>query len=318
MMKLISQPVIGNMNAAAQCADAPGQSPCHFGNCTGAKTKLALKIVKRRKKPLSNPKTESRAPAAANRGYGWLYGLFLLAIIILAYYRACGGEFLWDDDANVVNNPALRSLGGLRQIWLHPGATQQFYPLTNTSFWLEYHLWGLYPLGYHVTNILLHALNAILLWLILRRLNVPGAWLGAALFALHPVGVESVAWITERKNTLADAFYLGSLLVSLGFWLPHLARNPQDITGKAAEPANTNLGPWKYYWWTLGLYLCALSSKTATVGLPVVILLLVWWKQRRWAWRDVYLLLPFMAIAGAFALITLWVEKNNLGATGAG
>src|SRR5208282_5277429 len=119
--------------------------------------------------------------------------VLLVGLVLLAYFPALRGQFLWDDDANVTENVPLRSLDGLRRIWFELGATQQYYPVTHTSFWLEYHLWGLNPLGYHVTNVCLHALNAILLWLILRRLGVKGAWLGAAVFALHPVQVESVA-----------------------------------------------------------------------------------------------------------------------------
>jgi tetratricopeptide (TPR) repeat protein len=274
--------------------------------------------VKQPKKRTANPKAELRPlPCKTSWKHTWLCGLLLAAITIIAYARACRGEFLWDDDANIINNLTLRSLAGLRQIWLRPGATQQYYPVTHTSFWVEYHLWGARPAGYHVTNILLHALSAVLLWKILRRLKVPGAWLGAALFALHPVGVESVAWITERKNTLASVFYLGSLLAGLSFWLPELApSSAAPVT--AAEPASKGHGPWKFYWLTLALYLCALGSKTATIGLPAVILLLVWWKRRKIAWREVFPLLPLVAAATVLGLITLWVEKNDLGAAGKG
>ena len=146
----------------------------------------------------------------------WL-GALMALLVFLAYFPALRGQFLWDDDCNVTGNMPLRSLDGLQRIWFELGATQQYYPLTHTSFWVEYHLWGLNPLGYHVTNVCLHALNAILLWLILRRLGVRGAWLGAAIFALHPVQVESVAWITERKNTLSGFFYLARYWPVLSF-----------------------------------------------------------------------------------------------------
>jgi Tfp pilus assembly protein PilF len=277
--------------------------------------------VKRQKQRPSYSKPEARVSPLENSRPAseipkWLGGLFLVIIVFLAYLRACRGEFIWDDDANVTNNLTLRGLAGLRQIWLQPGATQQYYPLTHTAFWLDYHLWGLHPLGYHLANILLHAANALLLWMILRRLQVPGAWLGAALFALHPVNVESVAWITERKNTLAGVFFLSSLLVSLKFWLPNLTATSAINTGNSVNPADINYGPCKYWWLTFVLYLCALWSKTATIGLPAVILLLVWWRRQKVSWRDFLLLVPFVVIGTALGLITAWVEKHNLGATG--
>ena len=131
---------------------------------------------------------------------GRLPVVVLLAATVLAYLPVWRAGFIWDDDAYVTKNLTLRSLEGFRRIWLEVGATPQYYPLVHTSFWLEYHLWGLNPLGYHLVNVFLHALGALLLWRVLLRLAVPGAWLAAALFALHPVQVESVAWITERKN----------------------------------------------------------------------------------------------------------------------
>src|SRR5580700_2928344 len=119
-------------------------------------------------------------------------GILIALLVLVVYFPALRGDFLWDDDSNVVKSAPLRSLPGLAQIWLQPGATQQYYPLTHTSFWLDYHLWGLNPVPYHLENILLHAASSVLLWLALRQLGVKGAWLGAAFFALHPVNAESV------------------------------------------------------------------------------------------------------------------------------
>jgi protein O-mannosyl-transferase len=132
--------------------------------------------------------------------------LLLVVAVLIAYLPALQGGYIWDDNRYVTENPILPQPDGLAAIWTDPGATIQYYPMVFTTFWLEYRLWGLNPLGYHATNILLHALSALLLWAILRRLAVPGAWLAAALFALHPVHVESVAWVTERKNVLSGLF----------------------------------------------------------------------------------------------------------------
>ena len=162
------------------------------------------------------------------RPRGLLAGGLLLLVTVVTYVPALHGAFLWDDDAHVTA-PALRSGTGLWRIWSDPRATQQYYPLTHSAFWLAYQLWGERPVGYHLVNVGLHGLGAVLLWRILARLAVPGAWLGAALFALHPVHVESVAWITELKNTLSGVFYLGALLVYLS-WDPPGA--PAPVIGR--------------------------------------------------------------------------------------
>ncbi len=235
--------------------------------------------------------------------------LVLALLVIVAYLPALRGQFIWDDDYHVVKSAALRSLAGLGRIWFEPGATQQYYPLTHSSFWLDYHLWGLHPRAYHAENILLHALGAVLVWRLLRRLEVRGAWLGAAFFALHPVCVESVAWITERKNTLSGVCFLAAMLAAVEFWLPlpALRVTKGEREGEMSEPS---IGRWKFYWIALLLYLCGLWSKTATVGLPAVILLLAWWKRRRVTWRDGLLLAPFVALGLALGLVTNSIEHQ--------
>src|SRR5262245_41653633 len=127
----------------------------------------------------------------------------ILVFMTLAVYSpALRGGFIWDDDQHVTDNPTLTSLAGLKRIWLEPTSLPQYYPMVHTTFWIERHLWGLQPLGYHFVNVALHVGNALLVWLLLEGLAVRGAWLAAAIFAVHPVHVESVAWITERKNVL--------------------------------------------------------------------------------------------------------------------
>ena len=251
-------------------------------------------------------------PPSAKRD--WIFGLVLVLAVIVAYQPAWHAGFIWDDNKYVTGNFALRSLNGLWLIWFAPGATVQYYPLTFTTFWLEYHLWGLHPLGYHLVNVLLHSLNAILFWMILKRLGVRGAWLAGGIFALHPVCVESVMWITEHKNTLSGLFYLGSLLAALKFWLP-VETSLQPKPSASAAELTKPFGDWRFYRLALAFYLCALLSKTAAVPLPAVILLLVWWKRGRIAWREAYLILPFLAVGTAMGFITIHLEKHG-GATG--
>jgi tetratricopeptide (TPR) repeat protein len=224
-------------------------------------------------------------------------GAALVCLVLVAYVPALAGGWIWDDDAHVTANPALRSAGGLARIWLEPGATPQYYPLVFTSFWVEYHLWGDENAAhYHLANVLLHGANAWLVWRVLRRLGVPGAWLAAAVFALHPVHVESVAWVTERKNVLSAMFYLTALLAFLRF----------DETRSRG-----------WYALALAAFLAALLSKTVTCTLPAVLALLLWWQHGRISWRDGRALAPLFAVGVGMGLLTVWVEKYAIGAAGA-
>ena len=228
---------------------------------------------------------------------GWVKGWLLLIAVILAYQPAWHGKPIWDDDAHLTP-PGLRSSQGLARIWIEPGATQQYYPLVHSIFWIEYKLWGDATPGYHLINILLHAFAALLLWKILRRLQVPGAYLAAAMFALHPVCVESVAWISEIKNTLSGAFYLGAALAYLRF----------DRTRN-----------WRFYFVTLGLFLLGLMSKTVIATLPAALLVVFWWQRGKLSWKqDVLPLIPFFAVGIGAGLFTAWVEWKFVGASGSG
>jgi tetratricopeptide (TPR) repeat protein len=229
-------------------------------------------------------------------------GLILLATL-LVYIPAMQSGFIWDDDRYVTENPTLRSLEGLTHTWLKPSSNPQYYPLVFTSFWLEYRLWGLNPAGYHVVNVLLHALNALLLWLLFKRLKVPGGWFAAMLFALHPVQVESVAWVTERKNVLSALFYFSSAFCLFRFF---------GINGEAEDQ------PHKWSWYALGflLFLFALLSKTVACSLPAAMILVLWWKRDRIPWSEVVALLPFFIFGIALGLTTVWLERHHVGAEG--
>ena len=229
-------------------------------------------------------------------------GALLVVLIFLAYQQVWHAGFIWDDDSYVTRNPTLRDLHGLWRIWFDVTSTPQYYPLVHTSFWLEYHAWGLNPLGFHLTNIFLHAIGAVLLWRILVRLELPGAWLAAAIFAVHPVEVESVAWITERKNVLSAVFYFAAALAYLRFVSKRDDQNPNR-----AAP----------YFISLILFVCALLSKTVACSLPAALLLVRWWKRGRLSWRDVLPLIPFFAIGIGMGLLTVWLEQHLVQAQGA-
>ncbi len=238
--------------------------------------------------------------------WGMLGGVFaLITLTLLVYIPVTRGGYIWDDDDYVTHNMTLRTWEGLRKIWLKPGAVPQYYPLVHTTFWLEYHLWELNPVGYHWVNVALHALSAGLLFPILRRLKVPGAGLAAAIFAVHPVHLESVAWITERKNALCGVFYFSALWSYLRFIPLGGMDTPQSPRKR-----------WFFYAASLFFYLCALLSKTIACVLPAVLLILIWWKRNRLRARDFILLTPMLIMGAALAGVTVWIEKTGVGAEG--
>jgi tetratricopeptide (TPR) repeat protein len=231
------------------------------------------------------------APAAA-----------LVLASLAAYYPAWDGAFVWDDDYHVTDNLVLRDLRGLREIWLDPRSTQQYYPLTHTSFWLDYQLWGLQPLGYHLVNASLHAASAVLAALVLRRLAVPGAWLAAGLFALHPIQAESVAWITERKNVLSGVFFLSAALAYTGSPL----HREGPLRRRATRAALVAL-----------LFACALLAKSATAPLPLALAVVTVWKRGSLDRLQTLLLGGLLAGGAAMGLVTLQLEVQHAGARGA-
>jgi tetratricopeptide (TPR) repeat protein len=232
-------------------------------------------------------------------------------LLILAYLPALRSGFIWDDDFYVTENQALRSMSGLRRIWLDPAATPQYYPLVHTSFWVEYHVWGLKPLGFHAVNLGLHALAALLLYLVLRRLEVLGAWLAAAIFALHPVEVESVAWIAERKNVLSAVFYLAAASAYLRF-APAEEQVEEDVRDRSPDKRL-----WGSYLVASFFFIAALLSKSVTCSLPAALLLVRWWKAGRLLRSDVWPLVPWFVIGAASGFLTSWLERHQVGAHGA-
>lgn len=252
-----------------------------------------------------------RPEAAVESGAGWRGWAALLCVAVgVVYLPALHGDYLWDDDDYVVQNRTLDDLDGLRRIWFDFGATPQYYPLVHTTFWIERRLGGLDPFLHHVTNVALHAASSVLLAGVLRRLQVPGAWLAAFLFALHPVHVESVAWITERKNVLSALFYLLAAGRYLQYALPGEA-------GEAGEASSS--GRWwrsRDWWWAALFFVGALLSKTVTFSLPAALAVVLWWKRGRWEWRELGSLAPLVLLAVGPVFTTIWLERTQVGATG--
>jgi len=222
--------------------------------------------------------------------------LFLIIVATLvAYIPAWHGGRLWDDDAHVTS-AALQSTEGLWRIWFEVGATQQYYPVLHSTFWLLHRVFGDQTLGYHLLNIVLHGVCAGLFVTVLHRLRVPGALLAGVIFALHPVHVESVAWITELKNTLSGVWYLLAALAYLRF----------DTERR-----------WALYAVSFVLFVLALLTKTVTATLPAALLVVFWWQRGQVRWReDAVPLLPFFTLSVMAGIGTAWVERAYIGASG--
>src|SRR4029077_7907946 len=222
------------------------------------------------------------------RTFAWLGAAATLAAwTIFAYWPAWHGGFIWDDDRYVTHNYLLIAPDGLRRIWFSLDAPSQYFPLAYTVLRIERSLWDLNPVGYHWVNILLHLGNALLVWCILARLKVPGAWLAAAVFALHPVQVESVAWISELKNVLMGFFFLLTLL-AWARYLDSAGRNRSLLYGEA-----------------LVFYLLALFAKSTACTLPAALFLILWLKKRPIESRALFEIMPFMVFGLAIGSITV-------------
>lgn len=220
----------------------------------------------------------------------------LLALAVLAAYApALRGSFIWDDDLYVYENRLLWEPDGLRRIWFSSDFQSQYFPMTITVFRGAYRLWGLDTLGYHLLNVAIHVLNSLIAWALLARLGVPAAGLAAAVFALHPVQVESVAWVTELKNLLSTTFYLLAVAAYLRF----------EDRGRA-----------RWYVLAFGLFVLGLLSKTVVCTLPGVLLVLRWWRRQPIGPRHVALLAPFLVVGVGMGLFAAWYETSHIGTTG--
>jgi Flp pilus assembly protein TadD len=219
----------------------------------------------------------------------------LVIATFVAYFPALRAGFIWDDDDHLTANPVMTAPHGLQMIWSSL-AVSRYYPLTLTTFWIQRQLWGLNPLPYHLVNLALHAINGVLVFLVLRRLRIPAAWLAATLWVLHPVNVESVAWITELKNTQSGLFFFLSALCFLRF----------------DEQKDQR-------WYTLALVcgVAAMLSKPSTVVLPAALLLCVWWKRGYWRRTDLLRIAPLLGLALGMSALTVVEQRGHILRSGA-
>jgi len=232
-------------------------------------------------------------PIAARAGRART-GLKAAAIAIAAFWvysPVIRGGWLWDDSLEISDNAVLRDPGGLAKIWVAP-AGWDYYPLKTTLQWVQWHLWHGDTAGYHLANIGLHALSALLLWRLLWKLGAPLAWWGGMLFAVHPLAVESVAWIAEFKNTLS----LALVLLAMGAYVDFDARTQDGRRLPVLAPI---------------LFLAAMLSKSSVAMFPLVLLLYAWWRRGRITGRDLAKTAPFFVVAVVLGLVTVWFQHTR-------
>ena len=230
-------------------------------------------------------------------------GALIVCTTVLAYLPALRGGFIWDDDTFLTQNKLIRASDGLYRFWFTREAPD-YWPVTSTTLWLEWRLWGMHALGYHATNLALHVIEALLLWRVLQRLRIPGAFLGAFIFAVHPVNVESVAWITQLKNLMAMLFFLAAVLA---FTRSGIAAAP--IAG-AQPPVRWRCSA---LWYGLSLlsFMLGMLSKGSVAMLPVVLLGLLAWRRQLSA-RGLAATLPFFAVAAVFTIVDILFQRHGL------
>ena len=225
--------------------------------------------------------------------------LIQAAVIVLAGLwidsPAYHGDWLWDDDVLLTNNPTVQSgtLAGLVKLWFNPDGLDYF-PLSYTLLWLQWPFFGAQSTGYHVTTILLHVASGLLLWALLARLKVPGAWTAALVFTIHPVCVESVAWVSETKNTLSLALFLASCI----FWV-------------AQDDAESGPRRERLYFAALAFFLLAMFAKTSVVAMPVLTLLYAWWKRGSVTMQDAIRAAPMFLISLVLGVVTIQYQHGR-------
>src|SRR5882724_8751886 len=282
----------------------------------------------------------------------WFWAFLLIALVLMSYARVLNADFIWDDESHLTRNPCIVGPLGLKEVWTTTRAV--YYPLVLTTFWGLHKVIGLTPWPYHLLNVLLHAGSAVVLWQVLRQLGIRGAWLGAALWALHPVMVQSVAWVTELKNTQSGFLYLLAIFCLLKwnerpritqitrinntedqvalskapqrrFWSAVTCRRfyakKHGTSPESADVSAPSKTESPARWWQFALsllfFLLATLSKPSVVMLPVVLALCVWWRTGRICWRDIAVLAPFLLISGLASVWTILEQKFHAGAIGA-
>jgi protein O-mannosyl-transferase len=236
--------------------------------------------------------------------------LVIVLATTIAYWPCRHGEFLWDGTLLITENQLVKASDGLYRIWFTTESID-YWPVTNSMFWLEWHLWGDNTTGYHAVNLTLQIASSLLIWLILKRLSVPGAFLAALLYAMHPVNIEGVAWIAQLKNCLSLFFFLLSLICYL--------KADRGLTAeRSSESLLTNVATLQplsvlWYWISVAMFVLAMLSKGSVAMLPVMLLLIIWWRRSKITRIDLTRTAPFFLVAIVLTLVNIWFQTHGTG-----
>ncbi|MBN2580076.1 MAG: tetratricopeptide repeat protein, partial [Pirellulales bacterium] len=248
----------------------------------------------------------------------WAGTALIVVLTAIVYLPSVTSGFILDDDKLITDNETIRNDDGIPRIWFS-AEPLDYWPVTNTMLWIEWRLWGMHPAGYHVVNLVLHVIATLLIWRILNQLSIPGAFLAAVLFAVHPVNVESVAWIAQRKDALAIVFFLLSILWYLKAEKPIEGRKSKvegreqrsDFRLSTFDPRPSTFDL-RWYWLSLAAFLLAMLSKGSVAPLPAILLGITWWR-RKLTWGDLWRTLPFFVIAAVLAAVNVWFQHYHGG-----
>lgn len=265
-------------------------------------------INKPAEKAESRPSTSGYNPLAAFLRRIVIPVMAILALCLLVYYPLHAAGFIWDDGYWILNDPAMHHWRNLQFVWFDPMTFMQYYPLSVTAYFLQWQLWGADALGFHAVSLLLQVINAVFLWRILRRLHLRAAWLAAAIFAIHPVVVESVAWVVEQKNLISGFL----VLAAVWSWIRFAGLDgPEDQLESAAPVYH-----WRFYAAALVFYFLAVCAKTFVCALPAAILVLTWWKLGRITRKHLVASAPWFFITAGAGWMAAWRERYGAGAHG--
>jgi tetratricopeptide (TPR) repeat protein len=281
-----------------------------------------------RNKSIKKPDSRQRAGISVLSALplGVLAGATLIiAAGFLVYLPCISGGYLLDDTQLLTDNILVKLSNGLYHFWC-TNEPIDYWPATNTTFWLEWRLWQMHLSGYHVTNLILHVVESLLIWIILRKLSVPGAFWAGLIFAVHPVNVEAVAWISQRKNVTAMLFFLLSIL----WYLKHLSLSGGDVNGSRREPvAETAHGVCglhtdadqtrgvsgqlfdRWYWMSLAAFVLAMLGKGSVAILPALLLGIIWW-LRPLTRRDLVRIAPYFIIGVILVEANVWFQRHGV------
>ncbi len=268
--------------------------------------------MSKRKKSFDKRVPQNQSPGSLSSAilFGVSAGALLIAVVAcMAYLPSISGGFILDDDRLLTDNNIIKTSDGPYRFWCST-EPMDYWPMTNTTLWIEWRLWELNPTGYHVTNLILHIVEALLICIVLRKLSIPGAFLAALIFAVHPVNVESVAWISQRKNMTAMLFFLLSILWYLKYLSPGKG---EDLHSSRHTPCAVGLLAMHWYCLSLAAFVLAMLGKGSVVVLPVILLGIIWWRHDRVTKRDLPGIVPFLAAALVFTGINMWFQTHGSG-----